>query len=127
MLLFHSYNEIRKDHSIKTAGGMTLSLGYSEEANDTIEEDYPAHRADTDYFPYWCFVISLPFTVTILVLHLILHNLYIFGVIVCIIYQHTYIQSVLVLHSVYAPGSSSPGDKSGVWQWSLLGRWTPSL
>ena len=45
------------------------------------------HRADADYFPYWCYVISFPVMLVVLVLHLILHNLHIFGVIVG--YPHT--------------------------------------
>lgn len=78
----HSYNDIRKDHTIKDKEGRTIPLGFSAAINETIEEDYPPQRADADFFPFWCFVISVPVLLVFLVLHLVLHNLYIFGVIV---------------------------------------------
>ena len=77
-----SYNEIRKDHSYEVDGGVTIYLGYSALANETIEKNFPAQRADLDFFPYWLYTISFPVTLLVLVLNLVLHNLYIFGVIV---------------------------------------------
>ena len=74
-----SYNDIREENGLEMDGGGP-TLFFSEEAR---EEDFPPHRADADYFAYWCYLISFPALMVVLVLHLILHNLYIFGVIVC--------------------------------------------
>ncbi|CAI7989018.1 hypothetical protein GBAR_LOCUS100 [Geodia barretti] len=75
------YNEIRRDHRYKLEDGVKLNLGFSESANETIEKNFPAQRADADYFAFWCYTISCPVALVTLVLHLFLHNLYIFGVI----------------------------------------------
>ena len=81
-IAFCSYNEIRRDHRYKLEDGVKLNLGFSESANDTIEKNFPAQRADADYFAFWCYTISCPVALVTLVLHLFLHNLYIFGIIV---------------------------------------------
>ena len=115
-ILIHSYNDIRKDHSFKDEEGRTISLGYS---NETIEENFPAQRADADYFPFWCFVISFPVLMVFLVLHLILHDLYIFGVIVRYI-AHTCPTLRVTKITCSSPGPPSAGSLLPVWQWCVL-------
>ena len=77
-----NYNDIRKDHSYTIDNGVTVNLGFSRAVNETIEKNFPVQRADTDFFAFWCYTISCPAALVVLVLHLILHDLYIFGVIV---------------------------------------------
>ena len=77
-----SYNDIRKDHRYTIDNGVTVNLGFSRAVNEAIEKNFPVQRADTDFFAFWCYTISCPAALVVLVLHLILHDLYIFGVIV---------------------------------------------
>lgn len=72
------YNDIRKNATFTTGEGTKFPLPFPDEH---IEEDFPAQRADPDYFAHWCYVVSFPVLMIFLVLHLILHNLYIFGLI----------------------------------------------
>lgn len=79
-----SYNDIRKDKTFTT----DEDLGFPDNkfplplADKFVEENYPAQRANPDFFAYWCYIVSFPILLVVLVLHLILHNLYIFGVVV---------------------------------------------
>ena len=82
-----SYNDIRNDHAYKVDKDLglpnnTLSFPDDEATEKMVENDFPPHRSDLDYFPYWLYIVSFPVMMVVVVLHLILHNLVIFGVIV---------------------------------------------
>ena len=84
-----SYNDIRNDRTYKVdedLGFPNNTMAYfirdTETTDKMVENDFPPHRADLDYFPYWLYIVSFPVMMVVVVLHLILHNLVIFGVIV---------------------------------------------
>ncbi len=83
LISLSSYNDIRQgNHTFtpnKDLGIDTLTYPRSEK---DIEEDFPVQRADPDFFPHWCYMISFPFLFATLILHLVFHSLFIFGVIV---------------------------------------------
>lgn len=54
-------------------------------SNQTIEEDFPENRADSDFFSFYFFAVAFPVAALLTIAHLIVHGLPIVGFIISLV------------------------------------------
>ena len=67
-------------------------------SNQTIEEDFPENRADSDFFTFYWFVVVYPIAALLTIAHLVLHGVPVLGFILSIVVSYTEISDICYLH-----------------------------